>query len=149
MDLTDKQWTKLAPLLPEEKRREDGKGRPLADRRQVINGILWVLRTGAPWKDLPERYPSRSTCHRWLTRWAEDGTWERMRMALIEELGCANELELKEAFVDASFAAARKGGPKLGPRRAAKARSASWLQTAMALLSPSWSEALRPPRSDS
>jgi transposase len=66
VDLTEKQWAKLASLLPEEKRRDDGKGRPPADKRQVINGILWVLRTGAPWKDLPERYPSRSTCHRWL-----------------------------------------------------------------------------------
>ncbi len=148
MDLTEKQWAKLAPLLPEEKRRKDGKGRPQADKRLVINGILWVLRTGAPWKDLPARYASRATCHRWLTRWAADGTWERIRMALLEELGCSNELELKEAFVDASFAAARKGGPASGPRKLAKARSASWLQTAMALLSPSWSEALHPPKSD-
>ncbi len=77
-------------------------------------------RTGAPWKDLPERYPSRSTCHRWLTRWAEDGTWERIRMALIEELGCANELELKEAFVDASYGfsgAVRSPIPSVSPRQ--------------------------------
>ena len=45
--------------------------------------------------DLPERHPSHSTCHQWLMQWAEDGTWERIRMALIEELGCANELELE------------------------------------------------------
>jgi transposase len=135
VDLTDKQWAKLQTVLPKASRRADGKGRPPIDKRQVINGILWVLRTGAPWKDLPPRYPSRSTYHRWLTKWATDGTWERMRMALLEELGFSNQLELKEAFVDASFAAARKGGPASGRPRAAKARSASWLQTAMALLS--------------
>jgi hypothetical protein len=61
-------------------------------------------------KDLPERYPSRSTCHRWLLRWSRDGTWEQVRCALLDELGVRDKLELKEAFVDASFAAARKGG---------------------------------------
>jgi transposase len=148
MDLDNRKWALIEPLLPVENVREDGKGRPPIDKRRVIDGILWVLRTGAPWKDLPARYPSRSTCHRWLKRWAEDGTWERVRMALIEDLGCRNELELKEAFVDASFAAGRKGGPASAPRSAEKARNASWLSTAMALLSPSWSEALHPPKSD-
>jgi len=57
VDLTDEQWEILEPLIPDPPRREDGKGRPWRDPRDVLNGILWVLRTGAPWRDLPERYP--------------------------------------------------------------------------------------------
>jgi transposase len=52
MDLTDQQWTIIEPLF-EEKRRPDGRGRPWRDARAVLNGVLWVLRTGAPWHDLP------------------------------------------------------------------------------------------------
>ena len=55
MDLTDEQWEILKPLIPDPPRRADGKGRPWRDPRDVLNGILWVLRTGAPWRDLPER----------------------------------------------------------------------------------------------
>jgi transposase len=62
--LSDAQWAILDPLIPEPKRRKDGKGRPWRDRREVLNGILYILRTGAPWADLPERYPAYQTCHR-------------------------------------------------------------------------------------
>ena len=64
MDLTDAQWEVLKPLIPDPPRREDGRGRPWRDPRDVLNGILWVLRTGAPWHDLPECYPPYQTCHR-------------------------------------------------------------------------------------
>jgi transposase len=63
MDLTDAQWAKLDPLFRPE-RRADGKGRPWQDTRAVLNGVLWILRTGAPWYDLPDRYPPYQTCHR-------------------------------------------------------------------------------------
>jgi transposase len=63
-DLTDSQWELLDDLIPEPTPREDGRGRPWKDRRAVLNGILWVLRTGAPWAEVPERYPSYQTCHR-------------------------------------------------------------------------------------
>jgi transposase len=56
MDLTDEQWEVLEPLILDPARRPDGRGRPWRDSRDVLNGILWVLRTGAPWHDLPERY---------------------------------------------------------------------------------------------
>jgi hypothetical protein len=56
-DLTDTQWAILDPLIPEPPRRKDRRGRPWKSRRSVLSGILWVLRTGAPWSDLPERYP--------------------------------------------------------------------------------------------
>jgi transposase len=61
MDLTDQQWEVLEPLIPDPPQREDGRGRPWRDPRDVLNGILWILRTGAPWKDLPERYPPYQT----------------------------------------------------------------------------------------
>ena len=56
MDLTNEQWAVLEPLM-RPKRRADGRGRPWQDTRRVLNGVLWILRTGAPWKDLPDRYP--------------------------------------------------------------------------------------------
>ena len=56
-ELTDLQWAILDALIPEPPLRKDGRGRPWKGCRSVLNGILWVLRTGAPWADLPERYP--------------------------------------------------------------------------------------------
>src|ERR1700744_2427781 len=67
--ITDAQWAKLEDLLPEPRRRRDGKGRPQACNRACLEGILWVLRTGARWRDMPERYPSPSTCWRRLVEW--------------------------------------------------------------------------------
>ena len=64
MDLTDKQWEEIKGYLPKEEFREGGRGRPRQDARSVLNGVLWILRTGAPWKDLPDRYPPYQTCHR-------------------------------------------------------------------------------------
>src|SRR5215471_1005777 len=60
-DLTDDQWKILDLLIPEPAKRDDGRGRPWKSRRSVMNGVLWVLRTGAPWADLPDRYPSFQT----------------------------------------------------------------------------------------
>jgi putative transposase of IS4/5 family DUF4096 len=68
MDLTDKQWSIIAPLF-EPKRRADGRSRPWREPRDVLNGVLWVLRTGAPWRDLPDRYPPYQTCHRRFQQW--------------------------------------------------------------------------------
>ena len=69
MDLTDEQWTVIKALLPAERRRSDGRGRPWKDTRAVFNGVLWILRTGAPWMDLPDRYPPYQTCHRRFQAW--------------------------------------------------------------------------------
>ena len=73
-ELSDEQWERLERLLPAQKPRT---GRPNLDHRQVINGILWVLRTGAPWRDLPERYGSWSTVASRFYRWREAGIWDR------------------------------------------------------------------------
>src|ERR1700741_3888027 len=69
--LSDEQWSHIQPLLP--KRRSQG--RPWANDRLVLEGILWVLRTGARWKDLPDPYPSPATCWRRLRLWEEEGIW--------------------------------------------------------------------------
>jgi transposase len=69
-ELTDEQWVILEPLIPAAIRRADGHGRPqLHSDRAVPNGVLWVLRTGAAWADLPERFPSGCTCCKRFTRW--------------------------------------------------------------------------------
>ncbi|MER6589631.1 MULTISPECIES: IS5 family transposase [Micromonospora] len=72
-ELTDEAWAVIAPLLPEA---GGARGR-WRGHRQVINGILWKLRTGAPWRDLPERFGPWKTCHERLRRWSADGTWDR------------------------------------------------------------------------
>jgi len=69
-DLTNEQWERLCPFLPPQKPRT---GRPALDNRTVLNGILWVLRTGAPWRDLPERYGKWTTVYSRFQRWRNDG----------------------------------------------------------------------------
>ncbi|MFF9131462.1 IS5 family transposase [Streptomyces sp. NPDC014776] len=73
-ELTDAAWERIAPLLPG----VEGRGRPWRDHRQVINGVLWRLRTGAPWRDLPERYGPWQTAYERFARWEADGTWARL-----------------------------------------------------------------------
>lgn len=77
--MTDQQWERLAPLLPAAKPRT---GRPNNDHRQVINGILWILRTGAPWRDLPERYGKWTTVSSRFYRWRKAGIWDQIWSAL-------------------------------------------------------------------
>ena len=140
MDLTEAQWQVLRPLLTP-KRRPDGRGRPWRDARAVVNGILWVLRTGAPWHDLPDRYPPYQTCHRRFQQWQRDGTLTRLLHALAEDL--RGKLDLSETFIDASFSSAKKGA-LLSARLAAEKAVKSWRsQTAMVFLSPAASPALR------
>uniref|UniRef100_UPI003AA88383 transposase n=1 Tax=Candidatus Electronema sp. PJ TaxID=3401572 RepID=UPI003AA88383 len=64
MEITDRQWIKIEPVILQLMCKKDSRGRKPRDPREVLNGILWVLRPGAPWKDLPERYPPYQTCHR-------------------------------------------------------------------------------------
>lgn len=74
-DLTNKQWEQLKPVLPPQKPHT---GRPALDHRTVMNGILWVLRTGAPWRDLPERYGKWTTIYSRFQRWRKQGVWDRI-----------------------------------------------------------------------
>jgi transposase len=136
MDLTDAQWAILAPLLPKPRLRRDRRGRPWRDPRDVLNGILWILRTGAPWQDLPDRYPSYQTCHRRFQRWVDNGALRGVLKALAADLHARGGLDLSETFIDGSFASAKKkGGVSARPSAARGPRS--WrLQTALVFLSP-------------
>jgi transposase len=147
VDLTDEQWAVLEPLLPRRQRARARRGRPWQDARAVLDGVLWILRTGAPWADLPERYPPYQTCHRRFQQWVRAGTWDRMLRALAADLAERGGLDLSEGFIDGTFAGAKKGAPASGrPSGARGPRSWQW-QTALVFLSPSASRVLRPTRS--
>src|SRR5450759_5990492 len=83
-DLTDEQFALLEPFLPKPKRL----GRPPADLRQVVNGILYLVRTGCQWRLLPKDFPPWSTVHTWYRRWSRDGTWEDIHEALRRQVRC-------------------------------------------------------------
>ena len=76
-DLTDLEWRVIELLLPNKPR-----GVPRVDDRRVLNGIFWVLRSGAPWRDLPERYGPRTTCYNRFVRWRRAGVWDRLMDAI-------------------------------------------------------------------
>ena len=112
MDLTDEQWEMLGPSIPDPPRRADGKGRPWRDPRNVLNGILWVLRTGAPWRDLPERYGPYTTVYNRFNRWARKGVW----LAVFEALAARSPQSLH--LIDSSIVRAHQhaAGGKKGAR---------------------------------
>jgi transposase len=143
MDLTEQQWQIVELLLPRPRVREDRRGRPRRDPRDVLNGVLWVLRTGALWQDLPDRYPSYQTCHRRLQQWVREGTLERLLHALAQDLKERGGLDLSECFIDGTFAPAKKGALLWERPSGAKGpRSWQW-QTALVFLSPSAQPVLR------
>jgi transposase len=128
-DLTDSQWSVLDPLIPEPSRRKDGRGRPWKARRAVLDGILWVLRTGAPWADLPERYPPYQTCHRRFQEWVRSGILKGVFEALATDLHLRGLLDMQEAFIDGSFASAKKGARRSGRQSAVREPRLWLLQT--------------------
>ena len=118
--LTDDQWQKIEPLLPILPVRADGKGRRWKDSRKVLDGILWVLHTGAPWGALPKgEYPPYQTCHRRFRRWVTEDTLQTVVHAFAQEVG----LDLSECFIDGTFAAAKKGAMRSAKPNAVKAQS--------------------------
>ena len=131
--VTDAQWARIGPLLPRPTPQPRG-GRPWIDTRSVFDGILWVLKTGARWRDLPEGYPSPSTCWRRLAHWDEQGIWLRIWRTFLAELDAAGRLAWDEAFIDASFFPAKKGARKSARPSGGRARSAWWWSTAKVFL---------------
>jgi transposase len=123
MDLTDEQWAMLEPLLPEPTKRTDGRGRPWREAREVLDGVPWVLRTGAPRRDLLERYPTYQICHRRFQRWVKEGVLSRILKVLAEDLEARGGLDLSECSIDGCFVVAKKGEPRWGRPSAAKARN--------------------------
>ena len=96
-DLSDEEWAVIEPLLP-----KGGRGPKRVDDRRVLNGIFYILRTGAPWRDLPERYGSRTTVYNRYARWARRGVWKAIFDALIDR--CADSL----FFIDSSVVKAHR-----------------------------------------
>ena len=104
-DLTDDEWAIIAPLLPPQ-----GRGPERKDDRKILDGIFYILRTGTPWRDLPERYGPRTTVYNRYNRWGERGVWRDIFEALAEER------EEVLVFIDASIVKAHRtaAGSKKG-----------------------------------
>lgn len=114
--MTNEQWARLAPLLPPQKPK---RGRPAHDHRRMANGMLWVLRTGAPWRDLPECYgPWESVASRFY-RWSRAGVWDRVLEALQGQADVAGRLDWRVHYADATSVRAHQhaAGAKKGGRR--------------------------------
>ena len=107
--LTDAQWSRIQPLLPQRTRSSRG-GRPPADDRRCFEGILWVLKSGARWKDLPREFPSPATCWRRMNEWAASGVLEVIWTRFLEEFSDEQLLDWDEVFVDGTFSPAKKRG---------------------------------------
>ena len=118
--LTDAQWRRIAPHLPEHPPSPKG-GRPRAPDRECLEGLLWLLRTGARWQDIPIDLPSGSTCWRRLQEWAAEEILEDIQAVLVEELDALGRIDLSELLVDATFIRAKKGGWRSARPRSARA----------------------------
>ena len=114
-DLTNAQWVRLEPLLPPQKPKT---GRINHPHRKVINGILWILRTGAPWDDLPRRYGKTKTVSSRYYRWRKKGIWQRLFAKLQAQAERDGELDWTIHFVDSTVIRAHQhaAGAKKGTR---------------------------------
>jgi len=112
-DLTDAQWERLKPLLPPQ---QPWTGCPNKDHRTIINGILWINRTGAPWRDLPERYGPWQTVASRFYRWRKAGIWDCIFATLQQQADVRGNIDWNNHYVDATVvrahqhAAGAKGG---------------------------------------
>src|SRR5665647_24941 len=109
MQLTDEQWRVVERLIPKPKLRKDRKGRPRVHARNVLDGMLWILWTGAPWRALPSEYPPYQTCHRRMQEWVADRVFWKILKALAEDLRDRGKIDLTEAFIDGTHAGAKRG----------------------------------------
>jgi transposase len=130
--LTDERWARLRPLLPPP---SSGRGRPRGDDRLLVDGILWRLATGVPWRDLPERFGPWRTVYSRFRRWQRSGVWERVLDALRAEADASGDLDWALHFLDGttvrahqSAAGAKKGAatrPSAAPAAGSRPRSTS------------------------
>ncbi len=123
-ELTEEQWEMVEPVL-RPSRRADNRGRPWHDTRAVLHGVLWVLGTGAQWRELPDKYPPYQTCHRRFQQWVRSGQLEKALKLLARMLHERGQLNLEEAFVDATYAGAKKVASQSAPRGGARAPKSS------------------------
>jgi transposase len=124
-ELSDRQWERIASFF-QDPTHHDGRGRPWNDHRQVLNGILWALHTGAPWRDLPERYGPWQTVHNRFRLWTRDGTWAKVLDALLAEQDRRGRIGHDLWLIDTTVIRASRAaaGAKKKAGRAAPARGA-------------------------
>ncbi len=139
--VTDELWELVAPLLPRRRAHKKG-GRPWVDDRAVLTGILFVLRSGIPWRMLPPELGCGSgvTCWRRLREWQRRGVWKRLHRVMLERLAQADRIDWSRAALDSRSLPAKKGEPRRGatPRtKANRARSSILWSTRGASRSPS------------
>lgn len=123
-DLTDEQWERIVPHLPPQ---HPETGRPAKDHRTVLNGILWRVRSGAAWRDIPPRYGNWQTLYSRFRRWREAGIWQRVFEAVRADARADKQLEETLAMLDGSSVRAhqdaagahQKGGPMVARPSAA------------------------------
>jgi transposase len=110
--VTDELWAMVAPLLARRRAQPKG-GRPWIDDRATLNGILYVLRSGMPWRMLPPElgYGSGVTCWRRLKAWQQRGVWKRLHQRMLERLAAAERIDWTRASLDSRSLAAKKGEP--------------------------------------
>jgi len=118
--LTDEPWDRIAPYFPAHPPSPKG-GRPRASDRDCLEGILWPVRTGARWRDVPVDLPSGSTCWRRLVEWAGDEVLGEVHAVLVEELDDLGAIDFDELLADATFVRAKKGAPTSVRPRSARA----------------------------
>jgi transposase len=118
--LVDRLWERVRPLLPPAPPRPHG-GRPRASDRACFAAVVYVLRSGRRWRDLPDRFPSPVTCWRRHRDWTEAGVWDDAWAAVLAELGRKGRVKADEVVVDATFVPAAKGGTRSGRPRSARA----------------------------
>lgn len=150
--LADKQWELLEPLLVRPTSPKGG--RPRVPDRPVLDGILWILKTGAQWNELPNRYPPYQTCHRRYSEWVRAGKLAEILKVLAQDMEERGGISLEECFIDGTFAGAKKGALVLvlpsvvkGPNSWSSAmeilfRSPSTWEVLLRMKSPWWKQRL-------
>lgn len=136
MKLTDEQWSFIKPIIPPNELPSKRRGRPYICPRKILEGVLWVLKTGARWRDLPKEYPSNSTCHRRFQSWCKLGVMEKILQRLARHLKDIQAIDLTETYIDASFVEAKKGARKLVKPKPVKALKLWQLSTVQVFRSP-------------
>ncbi len=126
---TDPQWERIAPWLPEPRASPKGGPKPIPNRT-IFKGVLWMLRRGAQWKDLPDHYPSACTCRRRLRQWKKQGAWLKAWQAYLAALDEQGRLEWYRSLADIDLAGRKKRLPTSAKRDAISTRTLWWWQTA-------------------
>ena len=134
-EVTDAVWARLAPLLPPE---QPPSGRPNQPHRMILNGILWKLKTGAPWRAIPERYGPWSTVYSRFWRWRRAGIWDRVFAAVQRDEDALGHVDWAIHFVDGTVIRAHQhaAGAKRGAARRPRSRSTKRSATAVAAARP-------------